>query len=454
MAMTRPTGGVQPGIKWGRFTMRIPGVHVSFSWPEIIQGGLLTVATSAAAAPLFMKAFGLPFELAWALSVIPMFWYYISAWLFGEPFAPGWITPSIPLTLVFLAGYEPGVPAIQAMTALTLTVSAMFLIFGITGLGGKFFKWVPIELRAGIILASAIAAFNGEFARHATMPITLSFVWGIVFLLMFSVWVAKGKEMNKTLKTVASMAMLLGFLAAAVVGPLAGELQMSVQGGILIPQFGDALRAVSPFYVGWPSWQMFANAAPLAVMVYVIVFGDLVVANTLLQDADRIREDEKIEIDPTRTHYVLFFRNIGQLLTGGPLIPMHGPIWTGVTVFLVEQYKQGRDRMDSIFTGILNWYWFAFILVFLNPVVTFMKPILPAALSITLILTGFACAYIGMRMVNTPTSQGYALFIALVIVKFGPAWGFGVGIALFFLLLVQRSPLIPIPYDFDVNKQA
>jgi hypothetical protein len=434
--------------------MRIPGVHVSLSWPEIIQGGLLTVATGAAAAPLFMKAFGLPFELAWALSVIPLFWYYISAWLFGEPFAPGWITPSIPLTLVFLAGYEPGVPAIQAMTALTLTVSAMFLIFGITGLGGKFFKWVPIELRAGIILASAIAAFNGEFARHATMPITLSFVWGIVFLLMFSVWVAKGKEMNKTLKTAASMAMLLGFLAAAVVGPLAGELQMSVQGGILIPQFGDAFRAVSPFYVGWPSWQMFANAAPLAVMVYVIVFGDLVVANTLIADADRVRQDEKIEIDPTRTHYVLFIRNIGQLLTGGPLIPMHGPIWTGVTVFLVEQYKQGRGRMDSIFTGILNWYWLSFILVFLNPVVTFMRPILPAALSITLILTGFACAYIGMRMVNTPTSQGYALFIALVIVKFGPAWGFGVGIALFFLLLVQRSPLIPIPYDSDVNKQA
>lgn len=401
-----------------------------------------------------MKAFGLPFELAWALSVIPLFWYYVSAWLFGEPFAPGWITPSIPLTMVFLSGFEAGVPAIQAMTALMLTVSGMFLIFGITGLGGKFFQWVPVELRAGIILASAIAAFNGEFNRHATMPVTLTVVWGIVFLLMFSVWVAKGKETNKTLKTAASMAMLLGFLAAAVVGPLAGELKIAVQGGILIPQFGAALRAVSPFTIGWPSWEMFLSAFPLAVMVYVIVFGDLVVANTLLQEADRIREDEKIEIDTTRTHYVLFFRNIGQLLTGGPLIPMHGPIWTGVTVFLVERYKQGRDHMESIFTGILNWYWLSFILVFLNPVVSFMKPILPAALSITLILTGFACAYISMRMVNTPTSQGYALFIALVIVKFGPAWGFAAGIALFFLLLVQRRPMLAIPYDVNVNKQA
>lgn len=108
--------------------------------------------------------------------------------------------------------------------------------------------------------------------------------------------------------------------------------------------------------------------------------------------------------------------------------------------------------MDSIFTGILNWYWLAFILVFLNPVVTFMRPLLPAALSITLILTGFACAYIAMRMVTTPTSQGYALFVALVIVKFGPAVGLGVGFALFFLLLVQNRPTLPIPYDIDVNK--
>jgi hypothetical protein len=452
MAIKRVEGAVQPGINWGRFTIRIPGIHVPNSWPESIQGGLLTLATAAAAAPLFMRAFALPFEYAWALSALPLFWYYVSAWLFGEPFAPGWITPSIPLVLVFLGGYQPGVQAIQAMTALALTVSALFLVFAVTGLGGKFFSWVPAELRAGIILGSAIAAFNGEFTRHATMPTTLTVVWAVVFLLMFSIWVAKGKETNKTLRLAASMAMLIGFLVAAVVGPLAGEVKFAFKPGIiLIPQFADAVRAVSPFVIGWPSWSMFVSAFPLAVMVYVIVFGDLVLANTLLTEADRIRTDEKIIVDTTRTHYTLFFRNIGQILTIGPLIPMHGPIWTGVTVFLVEQYKQGRQRMDSIYSGILSWYWPAFILVFISPVVDFMRPILPVALSITLILTGFACAYIAMRMVNTPTGQGYALFIALLIVRFGPTWGLGVGIVLFFLLLVQRKPMIPMPYDVDMK---
>ena len=87
-----------------------------------------------------------------------------------------------------------------------------------------------------------------------------------------------------------------------------------------------------------------------------------------------------------------------------------------------------------------NWYWLAFILIFLVPIVTFMQPLLPVALSITLILTGFSCAYIAMTMVKTPASQGYAFFVGMVIAKYGPSWGLGVGIGLYFLLLVQRIP--------------
>lgn len=41
MSIQRKHGDVQPGIKWGKFTTRIPGIHVDFSLPEIIQGGLI-----------------------------------------------------------------------------------------------------------------------------------------------------------------------------------------------------------------------------------------------------------------------------------------------------------------------------------------------------------------------------------------------------------------------------
>jgi hypothetical protein len=69
-----------------------------------------------------------------------------------------------------------------------------------------------------------------------------------------------------------------------------------------------------------------------------------------------------------------------------------------------------------------------------------MKPLLAVALSITLILTGFACAYTAISMVKTPAAQGYAFFVGMIIAKFGPAWGMGVGVGLYLLLLARKIP--------------
>lgn len=450
MTMRREDGQVQPGIKWWHFTARIPGIHVGFSLPEIIQGGLLTTATAGVVAALTMKYFNVPFEVAWAVMFIQLFWLVAQPLLFGEPYAPGWITPALPLVMGFLAQFEPGIAAIHAMTAVTICVCTIFLFFAVTGLGSRFFKWVPTELRAAIIFGGAISAFNAEFGRLEKMPYTLPIVWGVVFLLMFSVWFSKAKDKVKVFKVMASMALLVGFLVAAVVGPLFGELSFDIKMGWHIPQFGAYIKAVSPFSVGWPSLDIYIKALPLAVMIYIFVFGDLVLANTLNDQASKIRKDEKLIVNNTRTHFTLFFKNVGHLLMAGPFIPLHGPMWTGVHVFLIERYKTGRRNMESLYDGLFNWYWPAFILALLVPVVTFMKPLLPVALSITLILTGFACAYIAISMVKTPASQGYAFFVGMVIAKFGPAWGLGIGVGLYFLLILQRVPFMgaktePVP---------
>lgn len=442
MAIKRKYGEQQPGIHWGRFTTRIPGIHVDFSLPEMIQGGLLSTATGGVVAALTMKFFQVPFEVAWAVVLIQLFWLWVvPTVLLGEPYAPGWITPALPLVMTFLGSFEAGVPAIQAMMAVTICVSAIFLFFAVTGLSSRFFQWVPTELRAAIIFGGAIAAFNAEFGRLPQLPITLPVVWAVVFLLMFSIWFTKAKERSKILNLIGSMALLAGFLVAAVVGQISGELSFDIKMGWHIPQIGTYIKTVSPFIVGWPSVALYLKAFPLALMVYIFIFGDLILANTLLEQASEVREDEKIEVDNTRSHIILFIRNMGHLLTAGPFIPLHGPIWTGVHVFLTERYKTGRNNMDSFFSGTFNWYWPSFFLIFLVPVVTFMKPLLPVALSITLILTGFACAYIAISMVKTPASQGYAFFVGMVIAKFGPAWGMGVGIILYCLLLIQKSPI-------------
>jgi hypothetical protein len=257
---------------------------------------------------------------------------------------------------------------------------------------------------------------------------------------MFSVWFTRARENSRVLNLMGSMALLVGFLVAAVVGPLSGEIAFDIQMGWHIPRITEYIRAVSPFVVGWPSLEVYLKAFPLALMIYVFIFGDLVLANTLMKLGGEKRPDEILEADNTRSHIILFVRNMGHLLSAGPFIPLHGPIWTGIQVFLNERYQSGRKNMDSFYSGIMNWYWPAFILIFLVPVVTFMKPLLAVALSITLILTGFACAYIAISMVKTPAAQGYSFFVGMVIANFGPAWGLGVGIGLYGLLLAREMP--------------
>jgi hypothetical protein len=438
--MKRKDGDVHPGIKWGKFTIRIPGVHVGFSLPEMIQGGLITTATGGVLAAVVVHYFGVPFEVAWSVMVFQLFWLMpVSNLLFGEPYAPGAITPAIPLVLAYLAGFGVGVPAIHAATALTLCLCAILLFFGVTGLGARFFQWVPTELRAAIIFGGAIAAFDAEFARLEKLPYTLPVVWTVVFVLMFSVWFNKAKMSSKLLNFLGSMALLVGFIVAAIVGPIFGELSFDIKMGFQVPLIGEFLKSVHPFFVGWPAMDMYLKACPLALVIYIFVFGDLVLGSTLVEQAGEVRKDEKIEIDNTKSHIVLFVRNLGHLLTAGPYIPLHGPLWTGIHVFLTERYKGGRKNMESFYTGLFNWYWPAFFLILLTPVVTFMKPLLPVALSITLILTGFACAYTAMSMVKKPASQGYAFFVGMVIAKVDPVWGLGVGIALYLLILKNFS---------------
>jgi hypothetical protein len=155
----------------------------------------------------------------------------------------------------------------------------------------------------------------------------------------------------------ASIALLVGFLAAAVAGPLLGELSFDIKMGWQVPQIGAFLTAISPFSIGWPSWSMYVTAMPMALMIYIFIFGDIILGNAVLESAGAVRKDEKIETDVTRSHAALFIRNMGHLLSGGPFIPLHGPVWTGVHVFLAERYKTGRRNMDSFFTGTFNWYW-------------------------------------------------------------------------------------------------
>ena len=89
---------ISNGIKWGPFTLRIPFIHIKFRSGEFLQGLVISGATAFAAAPLGMQL-GLTFEEAVALSLIAGTLISAGPIIFGEPMAPGWVTPAVPLVM-------------------------------------------------------------------------------------------------------------------------------------------------------------------------------------------------------------------------------------------------------------------------------------------------------------------------------------------------------------------
>jgi hypothetical protein len=96
--------------------------------------------------------------------------------------------------------------------------------------------------------------------------------------------------------------------------------------------------------------------------------------------------------------------------------------------------------MDSIFSGIHSYYVFGVpVLWFFLPMVTALKPLMGVALSLTLVLTGFACAFVAMAIPKTTIERGVVLFTAVALAIFNPWVGMLIGIAAT-VLLVGTAP--------------
>ena len=90
------------GIKWGLFTFRIPFVHFKFRAGEFLQGLVISGSTAFAAVPIAM-GLGLTFEEGVALSLVAGFLIGAGPIFFGEPMAPGWVTPAVPIVIAAFA---------------------------------------------------------------------------------------------------------------------------------------------------------------------------------------------------------------------------------------------------------------------------------------------------------------------------------------------------------------
>ncbi|GAB6138527.1 hypothetical protein [Halanaerobaculum tunisiense] len=431
----RKEGEEQPYIPFGPFKIRMPIIHYDWAWPEFFQG-LLLCSTCLGAIPILTQTMGFSFELALSMVIINGLLYNLHV-LLGDPVVPGWITPAIPLVLGFLEKYSIGVPRIHAVIALQMMVGVIFLIMGVTGWANKLIKWIPDSIKGGILLGAGVAAVIGEIeagGRFNQFPIAILVGTIVSYWVLFSIKYKYAKKDSNLLYLFGKYGMLPGVLIALIVGAVIGEIPVpNIDWSIFLPKVGLVLEKTSPLGVGFPALSVFLKAIPMALVAYIIAFGDFITSKALVEEADEERTDENIDLNPNRSNIISALRNLIQSVVI-PYAPLCGPLWAAVTAAVGERYKEGRKYMDSFFSGAGTFRITTFLSLMLMPIVSFLKPVLPVALSLTLLVQGYVCTRLAMNYVETDAQKGVAGVMGAILATKGAAWGLGVGFIIYYLI--------------------
>ena len=388
----REFGKKQPFIPLGPFQLRLPFIHYRFELADFLQG-ILMCAVCLGIIPVLQEYLGMPFEIAITIVILNGFFYLWHAHL-GDPVVPGWITPAIPLLLLWLKTFPEGVPRMHALIAFEFELGVFSLLLGMTGLAKRFVDLVPDALKSGILLGAGIAAVRLVFnpgGRFDLYPWTITIALGFAFYILFSNHFKTMRNKSAALKALSDLGLVPAIVMAIIIAPLVGELPWpTIQWGFTVPQFYTLFTEWTPFSarIGWPPLSMYLGAAPLVFAVYIVLFGELIQAEALIDEAREFRHgDEDIHFDANRNNMIVGIRNIGMSMLG-PDASMCGPMWAAMQVVECERYKHGPEAMDSLFGGVGSFRLGTFCSYFFMPIVSLVKPILPIALSLTMLVPG------------------------------------------------------------------
>lgn len=446
MSLRREEGKEQPFTPAGPFKIRIPGIHYRFEISDYIQG-LLMCAVCLAAIPMLQQYLGMPFNVALAIVTLNGVLYCAHVFL-GDPVVPGWVTPAIPLLMLYVSTYPMGPERVQALIAFEMSLGALAALLGITGLGKKVILLVPNAMQAGIILGAGLAAVNtvfGKGGKFENYPWTITICIGLGFYLLFSNQFKGIRNKNKVLQTISNLGILPVMILAVIIGPIVGETIMpTIKWGFSQPAYGELWSKWTFWSIGFPPLKMFISAIPMVFSAYIILFGEMIQAQALLEDAGKTRKDEIIDYNANRTHLIFGLRNMLMSIIG-PDITMCGPLWAAMQVVVCDRYKHGRKAMDSINGGAASFRFGTLTGYFLLPIVTLVTPILNIAMALTMLIQGYVSVRIGVLKARTINDLGIAGIMAAVIIAKGAAWGLAVGSVLCFLILLGNKK------EFDVN---
>ena len=415
------------GLRWGPFVARIPFIHIRFRAAEFFQGMVISGATAFAGIPIVM-GMGLTFEEGVAVSLVAGTLIAAGPILFGVPFAPGWVTPAYPIVIGVFAtmgyyspvGAEYQVETFQFMAALSIEFTLLVAFLGMTGLSSKIVNNIPNTLKSGIILGAAIAAFYQVFfkefdSKYMEQPVAMTVALAICILTTFSQPFKRLAASNKIFQKISSLGLLPGFLIAATIAYIIGEATLNITWGFKFPDVVTLFERTSPFSIGFPPLNMYIDALPLVIIGYILLFGDIITGKAILKDAEKERPDEPLDVDVNKVHLSIAIRNFLGLIAN-PNFPTQGALWTGVHVVVAERWRKGPKEMPSIFDGLGSYYLMAIPFLYVTlPFVTLMQPLMNIALNLTLVLTGFACAYVALAIPKTNAEMASALLIGLLV---------------------------------------
>ncbi len=441
----REEGGEQPyipipGLK--AYKLRFPIIHYQIEIPEVIQACFVFV-TGVSATAYLENIFGLPFAVALSIIIVHECLYCIHQ-LFGDVLIGGWITPAIPLITTFLLAFE-GTDRIHALISLGFLLAVIFLVLGISKLAGKLVRITPNSIKAGVLMGAGISAVIGRYGfatgelggiGFAKMPFAFSTGVLVSLFLLFSKGFREIKEGEPggLVGILTKAGFVPALFAGYLVGAATGELPLpviSLQDGLIfnpLPGLKWVNNNFSMMGIGFPPLEILIQAVPMAIITYIIAFGDVVAGEQLLYDAASVRKDEKIQINSNKTNILTGLRNLAESLFA-PTITMSGPLWSAMTVTVVERYK-GSRAMYSIIGGTATFNLTKAVCCFIMPLIALIQPILPLSMSLTLMIQSFACFYIALGMLNTSEERGVAGIVGSILAIAGPAIGLVAGVVI------------------------
>ena len=442
----REYGGIQPGIPMGPLTLRLPFIHYRFEWADYLQG-LLMCAVCLSIIPVLVGKLGMSFEVALAV-VILNGTLYLAHVTFGDPVVPGWITPAIPLIVAYCETFSPGAERMQALIAFQMEFGVACIVLGLTGVAKKFINLIPNAVQSAVLMGAGFAAVIMIFAPGKGLksfdanPLTITICVGLAFYLLFSQSFKAFKKKHKWAYYLGNLGMMPCLALAIFVGPLTGELPRPDYSGIAFFSSPDFTTLWSDFTmlgaIPFPTAGMFLSSIPMVVSAYIVVFGDVIQSQALLDDAQKFRPDENVDYNPNKSHIIFGGRNVIMSVLG-PDLSMCGPLWAAMQVVICDRFKNGPKAMESVNGGAGSFRFGTWTGYFIAPIVASVKPILGVGLASTMLIQGYVSVRVGVLKSRGFNDLGIAGVAGAIVATRGAAWGLGAAILLVALQYIGKE---------------